>query len=501
MNTIPLFLIMIIFLIGVWCFYLLRWSLMTENLLISNLPVSDIYIRTNHEQIFLGCMKHDSIGYIVPYHNLYLENTQLWRKKLQGRSLLILDGEPNPIHNMEGVDAIITTKKYAVVPSGTPHIYLPYFVYSFRQIKIHPSVLIKQPEEKIPPKKHFCCFIYSNCKDKYRGVRDRKLFLERMQARTGNRVHNLGRCYNKAYKRNGWWQNNTDIYKDYKFVISFENDPIPGYISEKIWTPMLTRSIPIYLGAPDIDEFFNPRSFVHVRDYADFDACIDYILKIENDPVLYQSIMKEPYFPNNRLCPKTFSFYFGGEFYRNLKNILPPELANYIRPCQMMEQDVVVTIVADNQNKKKKSSLFEKAKASRFFKRYRLETDHDTLTFPVVRAALDDVQDGDLVFLLIDQPALTLDICRYKALQDYLEHLLYRDTDVITMQNRSDILMLKKTARLKLWMQAWEADTPHHNTLMTLRIAQSVVPLIHSSLTDMKDNKSCFVSVPVKKKN
>lgn len=493
MNITPLFLIFILFFIGILSFYLFCAPLMTEDLLLSNLPRSDIYIKTNHEQIFLGCLKHDSIGYIVPYHNTDI-NPQLWRKKLHGRSILLLDGEPNPIHIVEGVDAIITTKKYAVTPPGIPHIYLPYFVYSFRQIKINPKLLIKDPSEKIPVKKHFCCFIYSNCKDKYQGVRDRKLFLQRIQTRTGGRVHNLGRCYNNAYKRNGWWQNNTDIYKDYKFVIAFENDPIIGYISEKIWTPMLIRSIPIYLGAPDVDEFFNPRSFIHVRDYANFDACIDYILKIDNDPALYQSIMKEPFFPDNRLCPKTFSYYFGGQFYHQLKKILPSDLAEFVRPCQMFEEDIVLNIVGKSPNK----SLLEKINASRFFKRIRIVNGYDALTLRVVQAALEDINDGEIVFLLLDQSLITIDICRYQVFSQYLSYLLQGDNDLLSMKqkdgsSRSDLFMMRKTSHLMMWLNAWANDPKRINCTMSERIAYSILPLIHLFLPDIGDDTSCFV--------
>jgi hypothetical protein len=259
---------------------------------------------------------------------------------------------------------------------------------------------------------------------------------------------------------------------------------------------MVSRSIPIYLGAPDVDLFFNTRSFVHVRDYADFDACIDYILKIDSDPALYKSMIQEPYFPSNRLCPKTFSYFFGGEFYQNLKNILPQGISAFVRPCQLFEEDVVLTIVGSSASKK--SRLQKVAEASRFFKRLRKDPNHDALNIEVVRSALADVNEGDLVFLILNHGQLTIDGNRYESLTEYFSNL-NKDTDVLSMQQdnapRSDILMMKKTSRLMMWMEAWKSD--HDETMiMSTRLTQTVLPIIHASLPDIKENTSCFVVVP-----
>jgi len=43
-------------------------------------------------------------------------------------------------------------------------------------------------------------------------------------------------------------------------------------VTEKIFDPMLARSVPVYLGAPDIEEFVPANCFVNIRDYADFET-------------------------------------------------------------------------------------------------------------------------------------------------------------------------------------------------------------------------------------
>jgi hypothetical protein len=55
------------------------------------------------------------------------------------------------------------------------------------------------------------------------------------------------------------------VFREYKFVISFENQLQPGYITEKIAHPLLAHAIPIYLGAPDIADHFNAARFIDVQ--------------------------------------------------------------------------------------------------------------------------------------------------------------------------------------------------------------------------------------------
>lgn len=52
------------------------------------------------------------------------------------------------------------------------------------------------------------------------------------------------------------------LYSQYKFIICFENSKTPGYITEKIFNVFLSKSIPIYDGAPDITDFISERSFI-----------------------------------------------------------------------------------------------------------------------------------------------------------------------------------------------------------------------------------------------
>lgn len=64
---------------------------------------------------------------------------------------------------------------------------------------------------------------------------------------------------------------------------------------------MLAQSLPIYWGNPEVARDFNPRSFINISDFPNFDAAIDYILKVDSDNQLYLSYLKEPWFKDNRI--------------------------------------------------------------------------------------------------------------------------------------------------------------------------------------------------------
>ena len=327
------------------------------NTYISNSHEGDKYVNRWNRLLFVPVCDI-KLNYLVAYH--YITKFPYSKNSYN----IVLDGEPMDISSKKA-DIIISTKK-ELLPANIPNVYVPYFVYGFIEKGISPTHLIKKPDENVIKTK-FCCFMYSNCDEKMGGVKARKNFLERINNRTGNRVDNLGRCYNSNYKNNGIWTNNDYIYRPYKFVIAFENNQISGYISEKITMPMISRAIPIYLGAPEAVEYFNPKSFVNVANFPNYDACIDYILEIDRDNNLYKSILNEPYLINNKIDKDLFSLYYGGKFYKDLKALMPVNIGKFIRPCQLYGNKIRLITFADGK-KYSTHRIKHEAATSGFFK-------------------------------------------------------------------------------------------------------------------------------------
>ena len=88
-------------------------------------------------------------------------------------------------------------------------------------------------------------------------------------------------------------ENKIDIYRNYKFVIAFENAIDPDYVTEKFYDPLIAGSVPIYLGAPNIEEFApGDHCFVDVRDFESPQSLACFINKCYNDKQLYSKFFE-----------------------------------------------------------------------------------------------------------------------------------------------------------------------------------------------------------------
>lgn len=59
-----------------------------------------------------------------------------------------------------------------------------------------------------------------------------------------------------------------DIMRQYKFVIAFENALADDYVTEKFYNPLYANSVPVYLGAKNIEDFSPYKNcYLDVRSY------------------------------------------------------------------------------------------------------------------------------------------------------------------------------------------------------------------------------------------
>jgi hypothetical protein len=63
----------------------------------------------------------------------------------------------------------------------------------------------------------------------------------------------------------------------YNFAICFENSILPGWITEKIFDCLHAGTIPIYWGAPDIQEFVPSNCFIDMRQFANYTELRDHL--------------------------------------------------------------------------------------------------------------------------------------------------------------------------------------------------------------------------------
>lgn len=175
------------------------------------------------------------------------------------------------------------------------HLQFPLYIYD---VYGKPEEIIKKNDdvEKImAEKKKFCAFIIGgyNRKNRNRVAFFEKLSKYKRVDSGGKKLNNIGGPVP------GGPRGKIEFLRQYKFNIAFENRSLPGYTTEKIFEPMVARCLPIYWGDPDVNEHFNPRSFLNRADFPSDEALIEKIIELDQDDAKYLEYVRQPYFYND----------------------------------------------------------------------------------------------------------------------------------------------------------------------------------------------------------
>lgn len=114
----------------------------------------------------------------------------------------------------------------------------------------------------------------------------------------GNLFNNMGGILSSS---RGDHVEKISFLSNYKFNIAIENSSSPGYCTEKILHSMAAGSISIYWGSETVDKDFNHQSFVNWHDYGSDEKTIERIIEIDNNEKLYQEMLNQPYFNDNKI--------------------------------------------------------------------------------------------------------------------------------------------------------------------------------------------------------
>ncbi|KAA6500668.1 glycosyltransferase family 10 domain-containing protein, partial [Helicobacter pylori] len=196
-------------------------------------------------------------------------------------------------HKAESVND--TTAPYKLKPNSLYALKKP--SHHFKEN--HPHLCAVVNDESDPLKRGFASFVASNPNAPKRNAFYDALNSIEPVAGGGSVKNTLG--YNV--------KNKNEFLSQYKFNLCFENTQGYGYVTEKIIDAYFSHTIPIYWGSPSVAKDFNPKSFVNVHDFKDFDEAIDYVRYLHTHPNAYLDMLYEN--PLNTLDGKAY-------FYQNL---------------------------------------------------------------------------------------------------------------------------------------------------------------------------------------
>lgn len=80
----------------------------------------------------------------------------------------------------------------------------------------------------------------------------------------------------------GFCDRKDSVMRRAKFCLCIENVHAPGAVSEKLIDCFSSRTIPLYLGATDIEKIIDPRLIIDLRKFPDADALINHMNRIDS---------------------------------------------------------------------------------------------------------------------------------------------------------------------------------------------------------------------------
>jgi hypothetical protein len=175
------------------------------------------------------------------------------------------------------------------------HLELPFYV-----LYGEPDEIIKRNDDHrkiLASKTKFCSFVIGGYTPRKNGNRVeffKKLSKYKKVDSGGTKFNNIGAPIPYGSR------NKIEFLRPYKFNICFENRSLAGYTTEKIFEPMISRCLPIYWGDPNINDHFNPRSFLNRADFASDEALIEKIIELDQDDEKYLEYMRQPYFHDDQ---------------------------------------------------------------------------------------------------------------------------------------------------------------------------------------------------------
>ena len=417
------------------------------------------------------------MSFLSPFHTLEKE-IKTYAENIDDETFItILDGEPNDVFvKAKNISLFITTKKKILDDPllKDKSIHIPYFAFSIREFGIVASTLFASKRYiNIDDwqKRQFCFYGQSNASvTRFEGVQKRGRFFQFMKRRFGPGVRNLGKSDRNLNESPSTYKQITSekyidkfehgtnmfLMKEFKFCICFENSSLEGYVTEKVMEPLLGHAIPIYCGAPDVNNYINPDCFINVNDYDSWEDLCDDIEVLEHDEKRLKTMLEAPVFVEKlKNEPVIKSFIEGkGAFFRKCFEILPLQVKNHVYGAKIYDCNIHAITFADGtvcssdriQNEMKTCGYFDSFCAfntsdidefNPIFKHWKTQKSQKGFGFYAwkpffIYQSLLSMNNGDILVWLDAgshlKPNLTSEIVRY------YDKLVHTDTDIFAFE-------------------------------------------------------------------
>jgi len=222
----------------------------------------------------------DQASVVIFYMQSLPENSDIFRtrRKKKGQLWVFWSKESDVRHRWQYepdifnlFDITATYRLDADVPM--PYFYPDYF-----------GLLRKEPIEKTGFVNAFVSGTFDQS-DRLNYLKELMSYLE---------VHSYGKMLNNRCLMNDEGAlTKRRIIAGYKFSLAFENAISKDYVTEMLFDPLIEGSVPVYLGAPNIDDIVpGDNCYINVSSYSSIKALADYLVELDNDDSRYMEYLK-----------------------------------------------------------------------------------------------------------------------------------------------------------------------------------------------------------------
>lgn len=140
--------------------------------------------------------------------------------------------------------------------------------------------------QDLPPfsQKKLCCLMNGN---KWWGNDPNELNSERIKAINALTPTGEFDLYGSGWHGVSSWkgvaqEDASSVFKQYKFSIRYENyGNRPGYVGDKIFPALLGRTVPIYLGASNIEKYIPKECFIDKREFLSYEELYHFMKNMD----------------------------------------------------------------------------------------------------------------------------------------------------------------------------------------------------------------------------
>jgi len=247
---------------------------------------------------------------VIPsIYSIYLHFKRLRKEKIQVWVAWYMECEDNIPHFRD--PSFLNNFDWTMSYHLDADIVTPYYYSAL-------NTLLRGPVREKSSEKNVCAFISSSFHKSGR-LTYLKALMDYLD------IHSYGKVLqNRTLEKDSGHQSKMDTMSRYKFTIAFENAIDKDYVTEKFYDPLIAGSVPIYLGAPNIDDFApGDKCFINACNWNSPESLARYILEVSKNHELYQSYLD--------WRSKPFKPYF-------IKLLEEQKVHSFVRLCRKLQE-------------------------------------------------------------------------------------------------------------------------------------------------------------------